>query len=192
MSKRFATSDQHFFHARINELSKRPFDSLEEMHRTLIERWNATVGKNDTVFVLGDFAIDSKWEAGLEILSTLNGTKHLIAGNHDRCSATRRDFAKYQAAYLADGFASVSEFARVRVNGQNVMMSHFPYEGDHLHSDRYVQNRLRDLGTPLLCGHVHEQWATSGHQFNVGVDVHNFTPVSFDTIETWLNTLSVS
>ena len=51
----FFTSDTHFNAQRTLDLSKRPFNDLNEMNSTLINNWNSVVGKNDIVFHLGDF-----------------------------------------------------------------------------------------------------------------------------------------
>jgi calcineurin-like phosphoesterase family protein len=57
------------------------------MEEYLIDQWNAVVGKDDHVYVLGDFALT--WgivEDAVKIdkiLAALNGQKHLIVGNHD-------------------------------------------------------------------------------------------------------------
>lgn len=42
--------------------------------------WNATVRKNDTVYILGDFCW-GKADEWLRIIRQLNGTKVLIEGN---------------------------------------------------------------------------------------------------------------
>ena len=55
MSKIWFTSDTHFSSERTLELSKRPFKSVEEMDKILIENWNSVVGQNDTVYHIGDF-----------------------------------------------------------------------------------------------------------------------------------------
>lgn len=40
----FVTSDHHFGHARISELAARPFDTVDEMNTSTVDRWNARVG----------------------------------------------------------------------------------------------------------------------------------------------------
>ncbi|WP_243730586.1 hypothetical protein [Nesterenkonia salmonea] len=47
--------------------------------------------------------------------------------------------------------------------------------------------RLRDLGQPLVCGHVHTDWKTSlssqeTAQVNVGVDQWDFRPVPAEEV----------
>jgi calcineurin-like phosphoesterase family protein len=51
MSKIFFTADQHFGHKNIIKYCNRPFSSVEEMNKVMIDRWNEIVGKEDTVYV---------------------------------------------------------------------------------------------------------------------------------------------
>ena len=52
----FVTSDLHFGHKNIIKYENRPFKDVEEMDQKLIENWNNKVGKDDTVYILGDFS----------------------------------------------------------------------------------------------------------------------------------------
>lgn len=194
MSRTFFTSDLHLGHARIVELSHRPFADLEGMEDEIVARWRSTVGPRDIVWVLGDLTIDSQWKHGLEVMAGLPGRKRLVSGNHDQAWPGKRDFHQYLRRYL-DVFETVTPFARIRVNGQPVMLSHFPYDGDHTDGDRFTEYRLRDAGIPLLCGHVHGAWRTSpSHRgtpiLNVGVDVNQFAPVGEDQVAAWLRSVS--
>ena len=54
MGKVFFTGDLHFGHENVIAFDDRPFKSVEEMDAELIKRWNAKVGKDDFVYVLGD------------------------------------------------------------------------------------------------------------------------------------------
>jgi calcineurin-like phosphoesterase family protein len=93
----FVTADTHFGHAKSLSFMQpdgsplRPFSSCEEMDETMVERWNATVGKKDTVYHLGDVIIPRK---SLPILERLNGRKILIKGNHDQ-HVKLSEWAKY-------------------------------------------------------------------------------------------------
>ena len=78
----FFTSDLHFFHEAIIRFCNRPFKNIEEMNETIIMNWNSKVGKDDTVFILGDFCLGGSG-AWSFILDNLNGHKHLLIGNHD-------------------------------------------------------------------------------------------------------------
>lgn len=59
----------------------RPYATVEEHDRDLVERWNATVNKADTVWHLGDVYFGGK--DNHLILGRLNGIKRLVLGNHD-------------------------------------------------------------------------------------------------------------
>lgn len=75
-------SDLHFFHYNVLKFDKRPFSSIEEMNKKLVENWNTTVGDEDSVYFLGDFSFGKAPET-TEILKSLKGHKILIKGNHD-------------------------------------------------------------------------------------------------------------
>jgi calcineurin-like phosphoesterase family protein len=102
---------------------------------------------------------------------------HLILGNHDPGHPMHRSAHRNQAVYLNE-FQSAQAFARRRINKDGtrheVMLSHFPYQGDH-GEDRYPQYRLVDLGKPIIHGHTHstEKVSFTRHntlQVHVGVD----------------------
>lgn len=186
----FFTADLHFGHARILELCGRPFASVEEMDEALVARWNDVVRKpDDIVWVLGDYALGD-WRRALGHLARLNGRKLLVAGNHDRCFFGSSDGWKHVAAYHQAGFELVAPWARTKLpslapetRGRKVLLSHFPYDGDHADEDRFSSARLRDTGEALVHGHVHEEWTvrrsalTRAVQVNVGVDRWDFRPV---------------
>ena len=88
---KFYTSDLHFGHKNIIKYENRPFNSVEEMDEELIRRWNNKVGKNDEVYILGDFAFASGRRVN-ELLDRLNGRKYLLRGNHDHSFLKDRDF----------------------------------------------------------------------------------------------------
>lgn len=161
---KFAISDTHFLHANIlkfvNDAGKRirPFNSLEEMHETIIENWNSVVKPNDFVYHLGDVTFQYN---GLfnNIMYRLNGSKRLVVGNHDRLKnpTLLQHFDKVE---LWKGF---KEF--------NFTMTHIPL----------MLTSLRD-GDFNVHGHTHQNKMNDPHYINVCVETRNYTPVSFDTI----------
>jgi calcineurin-like phosphoesterase family protein len=173
------TSDLHLGHANIIRYSGRPFVDVDEMHKALTDRWNANVQPNDTVWVLGDVAL-GRLDDVLPLVATLNGRKHLLAGNHDRCWAGHGKRADgWTERYLDAGFAEVHQGEkRLPVCGRSLLACHFPYRGDSHDHDRYVEQRPIDTGEWLLHGHVHERWRQRGRMINVGVDAWRHQPVS--------------
>lgn len=145
------SSDTHFLHAMVAKL--RRFASSEEHDEAVIASWNQTVRPDDLVWHLGDVGLGNETRV-LEQAARLNGRKQLITGNHDPCWPGHRDSRKHQRRWL-DVFESVQAFAKVRLNGRLVLLSHFPYEGDHVGEDRATQYRLRDEGAWLIHGHTH-------------------------------------
>jgi calcineurin-like phosphoesterase family protein len=77
------TSDHHFGHAGALGLYHRPFASVAEMDRQMIDRWNSVIGPDDEVWHLGDFAIRQRPDRVAALVKALHGRKHLIIGNND-------------------------------------------------------------------------------------------------------------
>lgn len=181
------SSDHHFGHKNVIEYCKRPYSSVEEMNEDLIRRWNETVEPQDIVIYLGDFSLGKSWVRN--IIPRLNGSKHLIAGNHDWCHPTHAkntaQQAKHENFYIDAGFATVAEMDVMRIAGHPVLLSHLPFRGsgDHTELERYTEYRPIDKGDWLLCGHVHNAWKTNGRMINVGCDVWDLKPVSVYEIE---------
>ena len=63
-------SDTHFGDSRALELSKRPYNSVENMDYDMTLKWNTTVKPIDTVYHLGDLG------KKLDFICNLNGTKY--------------------------------------------------------------------------------------------------------------------
>jgi calcineurin-like phosphoesterase family protein len=197
------TSDTHFGHARIIELSDRKFVDIEQHNEALVANWNSLVGIDDTVWHLGDVNLGSFTES-IEYARRLNGYKLLIVGNHDRLfidpDAKNIEKAKrYRDRFLPvyeEVFSGVSLGDETRAaqdviplyNGAVVRLSHFPYgESDSHESPRFAGIRPMDDGTILIHGHTHStrkisRSAKGTLMIHVGVDAHNYFPVSEDEI----------
>ncbi|MBS1848995.1 MAG: metallophosphoesterase [Actinobacteria bacterium] len=180
---RFFTADLHLGHTNIIRYCHRPFDSVAEMNESLVANWNATVGPDDEVWVLGDVALGPIRES-LAIVDRLSGHKVLITGNHDRCWAGNGESAdKWIDRYVRAGFADVRQGTVATTIGDTpVLAGHFPYEGDSHDEDRFTRWRPEDRGGWLLHGHVHTKWQVNARQINVGVDVWDLAPVSETSI----------
>lgn len=204
MSTIFYTSDLHIGHRLVAEeraervglvmtaVYRAPEESAEAVvawhDNTLAKNWDKVVSPEDTVVVVGDIAAGAGRHCrnALAWLAQRNGTKRLISGNHDPVHGMHRDAHKYHEMFR-EVFTSVSEMARIRVDGNEVMVSHFPYDGDHSTSDRHTAYRLRDEGVPVLHGHTHSMEKVSEsrrgtRQVHVGVDAWGLTPVSVATL----------
>ena len=189
----FFTSDTHFGHKNIIVFEKenRPFQDVSDMDWVLIKNWNSIVDSDDVVIHLGDAAMgDINHTIGL--MSKLNGHKILVPGNHDSVfSGNKPDYVQKWMPLYRTVFAEIwpEEYDFSLSNGTEVTLSHFPYDKDERHEDRYAAFQPTDRNLPLLHGHVHSTWAINGRQYNVGVDVHGLKPVSELEIISWVDSL---
>lgn len=177
--KLFFTSDTHFGHERIIQYCNRPFRDAAEMNEALIRNWNAAVPPDGTVFHLGDFAMGMDQDRIAGILSRLNGTIYLVAGNHDRHSLPPA---------VQDMFKDVMYQTMIKVGRKKLLLSHFPllcYTG---------QDKGIDDTVIQLYGHVHSGPSSNGSdtervrmccfpgQYDVGVDNNGYAPVSYTDV----------
>lgn len=177
-------ADLHLGHRNIIDYCNRPFRDVDAMNSALVENWNETIGAEDTVWVLGDFAL-GKMDETLPLVGALHGRKILVAGNHDRCWAGHGHRADgWTDRYLEAGFDKIVQGStHVDVGGRSVLVCHFPYRGDSRQHDRFIEHRPTDRGEWLLHGHVHDRWAQEGRMINVGVDATAYRPVDSRVIE---------
>jgi calcineurin-like phosphoesterase family protein len=156
-------SDPHFFHKRILEFTDRPYATVEEMNDALLEQWNSTVTKRDRGFLLGDLSFGSRVQTK-EILEKLNGQLHVIRGNHDD------PIDRYSSM-----FASYQDYKEIRIDGQKIVLMHFPIESWH----------GAHKGTWHLHGHCHGSLPDKGiPRIDVGVDAFGRGgPLSFERIK---------
>jgi calcineurin-like phosphoesterase family protein len=150
----FFTSDTHFGDHRALNLHGRPFAAVAAMDAEMIRRWNAAVGPGDDVWHLGDFARTTA--LATRILACVNGCKHLILGNND------------PPPEPAAGWASVAPYAELRIDGRDLVLCHYPFR----------RWKGMDRGSLNLHGHSHGRLKPLPRQFDVGVDVHEFRPVT--------------
>jgi len=172
MARNWFTADCHFGHANIVKYCKRPYKTVQEMNEVLIVKWNSRVKEGDTVFHNGDFCFKNssggKPGEGMLYKSThwsekLNGNIIYVAGNHDKNNSTKTLIHKVVIKY-----------------------------GHHyiniVHDPKHFDNRF-ELN---FVGHVHNHWKfrrvlnawndTYTDLINVGVDVWDFQPISFEEI----------
>lgn len=168
----FITSDLHFCHDREFLYGPRGFKTVAEMNAAIVANWNAVVGKNDEVYVLGDLMLNDNVE-GARLIYQLNGRIHVIRGNHDTDERLRL-YGKMP------NIVSVSACEWVKYNGYSFVLTHFPTittNGGARHLKREYIN---------LCGHTHtpDRWVdwNKGRIYHCDLDAHNNTPVSLDAI----------
>lgn len=158
----FFTADTHFGHAGIlspRMRSPRPFADIQEHDEALVACWNAVVGPRDVVWHLGDFAYRSDESYARAIFGRLNGTKHLICGNHDKLAKRLPWTSQQDVAHVVDA-------------GTGIWLSHYAH--------RAWPRSFR--GDIHLYGHSHGSLPGTSRSLDVGVDCWGWTPVRLSQI----------
>lgn len=108
------------------------------------------------------------FEGSKKILDSLNGRKALVVGNHDRSAGKMVEM----------GFEFVVDEMTLRLAEHTVRVSHYPYfnEGEEVRFPHLRPKRIK--GQALIHGHTHSKTQRIGTAIHVGVDAHNFAPVS--------------
>jgi calcineurin-like phosphoesterase family protein len=157
----FFTADTHFGHAGARTLYRRPFATTAEMDAAMEANWNATVGADDTVWHLGDFALRMTPAAADALLHRLHGQKHLVTGNNDPPEVT-----------ALPAWASVQTYAELELDGVRLVLCHYAFR---------TWNFMAK-GALNLHGHSHGRLKPLPRQVDVGVDKWDFRPVTLAEI----------
>jgi calcineurin-like phosphoesterase family protein len=171
-AKMFFTSDTHFSQERAMELSKRPFKTVKEMDWTMIDRWNAVVGPNDTVYHLGDFG--ESWP-----MEYLNGNITFVKGNYERDG---KSLVPPGVNMYGDGNSLT-----LKTDGKPwLIMAHEPLRAIEIQKKKSTA----DNKIPIAFGHIHgRQKVKIWDGYDVGVDGNNFTPVSREDLFFYINAI---
>lgn len=175
MKRIFVTSDLHFNHDRVFVWGDRGFYNITEMNNAIVDRWNSVVGKDDTVYVLGDLMLGGPdaMDKGIDLIKRLNGHIRVVLGNHD----TDTRIAAYKSI---ENIESVSWAEMIKYRGRRFFLTHFPSETATLESN------------PASCvinlhGHTHAKEKFNHgrpYQYNCCLDAHDTYPVCLDDIIT--------
>lgn len=156
--KYFFTSDEHYGHNNIIKYCKRPFNNVDEMNHTLIQRHNKVVGPNDTVIHCGDFTLTSDYTYVYDnYVNRLSGNHIFIRGSHDKWLNKQLD---------------IHERWEKNINGIYVVADH--YAGR-------VWARSHH-GSIQCYGHSHGCLQPIKNQYDVGVDNNDFYPITLEQV----------
>ena len=162
----YFTADLHLGHRGILTLKNRPFETVEEMDRRLLENYNATVRGGDTVYILGDLCHHLSLEVANARIRAMNGKKYLLLGNHDK---------RYDPGLFED----IRDFMTVSLSGVYFALMHYPM----------LSWPKKDSGSIQLHGHIHADAAYNAanrsegvRRYDVGVDANGYRPVPLEEI----------
>lgn len=157
----FFSADHHIGHSAIRKYCDRQFQTAEEMNEHLVQRFNALVKPNDTVYYLGDLAWSNQHaEWFFDNVKCQNFI--FVFGNHDRkCRSVIEARSK-----------TVHDILEIDVGKAHLVLCHYAMR---------TWNRSSH-GSWQLHGHSHGQLPPNGCQMDVGVDPNGYAPVSFEQV----------
>ncbi|MBQ4545882.1 MAG: metallophosphoesterase [Oscillospiraceae bacterium] len=183
MGKVFFTGDLHFGHENVIAFDDRPFKSVEDMDAELIKRWNAKVGKDDLVYVLGDMIWKTRNNDAHKIIKSLNGRIILIKGNHDGFLINSK---------VKEALADVKDYDDICVTLEDgtvrrCILSHYfipMYNGHrnkaiHLHAHSHCS---KEAIYEVEFANYLNKIGCKNEIYNVGCMYWNYEPVTLDEI----------
>lgn len=153
------TGDTHYNHPNIITYCNRPFSSIKEMNKVLIDNYNSKVCDNDLAIFLGDFIFKVKYneEELIYLRHALKGNLVFIRGNHDN---------EYSLNTPIKNLV-------LTINGKDIFCTHRPRD----FNNNYSLN---------LVAHIHNKWKVrriyNTVLVNVGVDVNDYFPINMGDI----------
>lgn len=154
MHKILLTSDLHFSHKRITEITDRnKVTSKEEHNEWLVELWNNQADNGTLTYHLGDFCFATRYDVVAEIVSKLKGQKIFIKGNHDK----REHLEQLKKDNLIQNWYDYKE---IKLGEQYICLFHFSISNWH----------KQHYGSWMLHGHSHGNFQGQGKCLDVGLD----------------------
>lgn len=172
--KLFFTSDTHFGHENVIKFNNRPFKDADHMNEEMIRLWNSVVPIDGHVFHHGDVSLMTP-DKTMRVLERLNGNIYLMKGNHEK-SVLRKQMTR-------DRFVWVKERYELYVDDdgkkQLIVMSHY---------GQRVWNKSHH-GSWHTYGHSHGHMEHTpwGRSMDVGVDCHDYRPISYRELKSVLS-----
>jgi calcineurin-like phosphoesterase family protein len=161
------------------------------MDREIISRWNCLVHNEDTVYHLGDFTLLGR-DRAIAYARQLNGHIHVLANlwHHDHFwlnydFGDGYHYGAYGGMFSASGHVVTIEppvivMERYELSAtehpQVIVLCHYPFA---------VWDR-KHYGAWHLHGHSHMRYEGEGKVLDVGVDSHDFYPISLDKVVSYM------
>lgn len=136
--KLYATSDTHFGHDKLQNLSGRPADFGERLLRDI------KTHQGDILIHCGDFCIGNDVEHTEKFMDAAKGFKRkiLVVGNHD---------GKSDSWYYSHGWDFVCRSMSLKIFGKHVLFTHSPvYSNSSLNCEGYYPPYYMNIH-----GHLH-------------------------------------
>lgn len=172
------TSDTHFCQQRTLELSRRPFVDVQAMDYEMVSNWNKRITMLDEVVHAGDFIDLEKAPTRLKaLLSMLNfKTLHWVLGNYDR---------KIKDLIVQIAASSGRDIV-IHDNNYKFTTEKHSYVVVHEPNDFEIDATPNDI---ILYGHIHGRSFAKRNGFDLGIDYHQYAPISIEQVEWFANAM---
>lgn len=150
----------------------RGFDSIWDMNRAIVDRWNEVVAPDDDVYVLGDLCLGGAGalQDNKHLIQSLKGNIHIVRGNHD----TDARIEMYNECW---NVVEIENAIYLKYKGYNFYMSHYPTMTANLEKESLKACTIN------LYAHTHQKsnfYNDIPYMYHVGVDSHDCRPVLLD------------
>ena len=165
----YFSSDFHIGHTRVMIGDRTPFATIMEHDETIIERVNA-LGPKARLFFLGDMTLKSGRQYLIDLIARFKVELHMIWGNHD--DALRKLYTGHPEFF--PNIKSAHDVLYLRINKQKIFLSHYSHRSW----------RSQHHGSWHLFGHSHGKLDSKpyGMSFDVGLNSHEYRPISFERV----------
>jgi calcineurin-like phosphoesterase family protein len=159
-NKTYLIGDTHFDHEKIILYCKRPFLTVEEMNKVMLDNWNTTVDDDDYVLFLGDLVFGKGSRPAEYWLAQLKGDIIFFRGSHDSSSKIH-----YTRSWI------------IEILGREFLFLHDPY---------YIPLGWNKW---VVHGHHHNNYPSKfplingvRKTINVGVELINYKPILLEEL----------
>jgi len=153
----------------------------KEMDLFLVDNHNKTVTPDDIVYHDGDFCFGD-WQDAVRYLEMLNFKRfYFIWGNHDHAMEELFEMVKAKRApQIMKKVTFLGDMKQIKINGQRITLCHYAM--------RTFNKSHR--GAWQLYGHSHGTLPNDPNilSFDIGVDCHNYQPISFERVQQIMST----
>ncbi len=169
----YFTSDIHFSDDETMIHDDRPFKNIKKYDRYTLRLWNKIMGKDDTLYVIGDLLDCNSpksvvWKKSLPYFKKIKAKIILIMGNNEYRIMEHyfdNNFEKFKKFLINLGISDVKKEEHLSFGGLDFYLTHKPVD----YKNGYIN----------LVGHLHRsrgQWYSFG--LNVSCDLNHFRPYS--------------
>lgn len=164
MSKVWFCSDTHFGHRNIHKF-RSDFETAEEHDEVVCDNICTTVGKRDTLFILGDVCFSEDAMKYVREISNRVGYLRIVLGNHDTDNGTREKILKQ--LILEGTYDSIHGLTKYK----EFWLSHCPIDPSEIRGKK-----------GNIHGHTHGAGSPTNRHFSVCMENIEYKPIDISRL----------